>query len=146
MIGCGIVEENEAMLAGFMGGLNREIQTILEYKEYTNITVYSILLVKLNVKCRIDKHWRELTFLQVDFHHGHRMHPLLPLHQHLHQVPPLAVIQESRHNHHYLLRAHLPSLRRALLLPWHQQGTQVILFVVVVREEGILRENANHSV
>ena len=22
----------------FMGGLNREIQTILEYKEYTNIT------------------------------------------------------------------------------------------------------------
>ena len=26
------------MLAPFMGGLNREIQTILEYKEYTNIT------------------------------------------------------------------------------------------------------------
>ena len=26
------------MLACFMGGLNREIQTILEYKEYTNIT------------------------------------------------------------------------------------------------------------
>ena len=26
------------MLAHFMGGLNREIQTILEYKEYTNIT------------------------------------------------------------------------------------------------------------
>ena len=38
MIRCGIVEENEAMLARFMGGLNREIQTILEYKEYTNIT------------------------------------------------------------------------------------------------------------
>ena len=37
MIGCGIVEENEAMLARFLGGLNREIQTILEY-EYTNIT------------------------------------------------------------------------------------------------------------
>ena len=35
---CGIVEENEAMLAHFMGGLNREIQAILEYKEYTNIT------------------------------------------------------------------------------------------------------------
>ena len=40
MIRCGIVEDNEAMLARFMGGLNREIQTILEYKEY----------------------WRELTF------------------------------------------------------------------------------------
>ena len=26
------------MLARFMSGLNREIQTILEYKEYTNIT------------------------------------------------------------------------------------------------------------
>ena len=26
------------MLARFMGGLNREIRTILEYKEYTNIT------------------------------------------------------------------------------------------------------------
>ena len=38
MIRCGIVEENEAMLALFMGGLNREIQNILEYKEYTNIT------------------------------------------------------------------------------------------------------------
>ena len=37
MVRCGIVEEN-AMLARFMGGLNREIQTILEYKEYTNIT------------------------------------------------------------------------------------------------------------
>jgi hypothetical protein len=38
MIRCGIVEDNEAMLAHFMGGLNREIQTILEYKEYNNIT------------------------------------------------------------------------------------------------------------
>ena len=38
MIRCGIVEENEAMLARFMFGLNREIQTILEYKEYNNIT------------------------------------------------------------------------------------------------------------
>ena len=26
------------MLARFLGGLNREIQTILDYKEYTNIT------------------------------------------------------------------------------------------------------------
>ena len=38
MIRCGIVEENEAMLARFLGGLNREIQTILDNKEYTNIT------------------------------------------------------------------------------------------------------------
>ena len=32
MIRCGIIEDNKAMLAHFMGGLNREIQTILEYK------------------------------------------------------------------------------------------------------------------
>ena len=38
MIQCGIVEDNEAMLACFMGGLNKEIQTILEYKDYNNIT------------------------------------------------------------------------------------------------------------
>ena len=38
MIRCGIIEDNEAMLARFMGGLNREIQTTLEYKEYNNIT------------------------------------------------------------------------------------------------------------
>ena len=38
MIICGIVEDNETMLACFMGGLNREIQTILEYKYYNNIT------------------------------------------------------------------------------------------------------------
>ena len=38
MIRCGIVEVNEAMLACFMGGLNKDIQTILEYKEYNNIT------------------------------------------------------------------------------------------------------------
>ena len=38
IIRCGIVEDNEAMLACFIGGLNREIQTILEYKEYNNIT------------------------------------------------------------------------------------------------------------
>ena len=38
MIRCGIVEDDEAILAHFMGGLNREIQIILEYKEYNNIT------------------------------------------------------------------------------------------------------------
>ena len=38
LIRCGIVEENQAMLACFMGGLNKEIQTILEYKDYNNIT------------------------------------------------------------------------------------------------------------
>ena len=117
------------MLAHFIGGLNREIQTILEYKDILISLVYSILIVKLNVKCRIDRHWRKLTFLQVDLHHRHRVHPLLPhipLHWHLRQLPPPIMVQESSHNHHYLLRAHLLGLHRALLLPWRQQGTQVI--------------------
>ena len=68
------------------------------------------------MKCRIDKHWRELTFLQADLHHGHHVHLLLQLHQHLHPVPPPAVIQENRHNHHYLPRAHLRGLHSVLLL------------------------------
>ena len=38
MIRCAIVEDNEAILARFMGGLNKEIQRILEFKEYNNIT------------------------------------------------------------------------------------------------------------
>ncbi|XP_071676944.1 uncharacterized protein [Lolium perenne] len=38
MIRCGMVEDNEAMLARFFGGLNKEIQHILDYKEYDTIT------------------------------------------------------------------------------------------------------------
>jgi hypothetical protein len=38
MIHCGIVEDNEAMLARFFGGLYKEIQHILDYKEYNTIT------------------------------------------------------------------------------------------------------------
>src|SRR3954471_10574495 len=38
LIICGLVEDNEVMLARFMGVLNKEIQTILEYKDYTTIT------------------------------------------------------------------------------------------------------------
>jgi hypothetical protein len=38
MIRCGIIEDNEAMLARFFGGLNKEIQHILDNKEYNTIT------------------------------------------------------------------------------------------------------------
>jgi hypothetical protein len=38
MIGCGILEEPDAAMACFRGGLNREIQDILDYKEYTDMT------------------------------------------------------------------------------------------------------------
>ena len=38
MIRCGILEENDAAMARFRGGLNREIQDILDYKEYADMT------------------------------------------------------------------------------------------------------------
>jgi hypothetical protein len=38
MIRCGILQENDAGMARFRGGLNREIQDILDYKEYYDIT------------------------------------------------------------------------------------------------------------
>jgi hypothetical protein len=38
MIHCGLVESDDAAMACFHGGLNREIQDILDYKEYFDIT------------------------------------------------------------------------------------------------------------
>jgi hypothetical protein len=38
MIRCGILEENDAAMARFRGGLKREIQDILDYKEYYDMT------------------------------------------------------------------------------------------------------------
>jgi hypothetical protein len=38
MIRCGILEEPDAAMARFRGGLNREIQDILDYKEYSDMT------------------------------------------------------------------------------------------------------------
>jgi hypothetical protein len=38
MIRYGIVEDNEAMLAHFFGGLNKGIRHILDYKEYNTIS------------------------------------------------------------------------------------------------------------
>jgi hypothetical protein len=38
MIRCGILEDNDAAMARFRGGLNRKIQDILDYKEYYDMT------------------------------------------------------------------------------------------------------------
>jgi hypothetical protein len=38
MLRCGLVENEEASMARFLGGLNREIYDILSYKEYNSIT------------------------------------------------------------------------------------------------------------
>jgi len=37
MLRCGLVEIEDAAMAKFVGGLNREIQDILDYKEYNSI-------------------------------------------------------------------------------------------------------------
>ena len=37
MLRCGLVETEDAAMAQFVGGLNREIQDILDYKEYNSI-------------------------------------------------------------------------------------------------------------
>jgi hypothetical protein len=37
MLRCNIEEGNEPAIARFVGGLNREIRDIVEYREYTNI-------------------------------------------------------------------------------------------------------------
>jgi hypothetical protein len=38
MLRCNLEEREDAAMAQFVAGLNREIQDILEYKEYTNMT------------------------------------------------------------------------------------------------------------
>jgi hypothetical protein len=38
MIRCGILEDNDTAMARFRGGLNHEIQDILDYKEYYDMT------------------------------------------------------------------------------------------------------------
>jgi hypothetical protein len=52
MICCGIVEDNEAVLACFFGGLNKEIQHILDYKEYNTITCLFHLACKAKLEVR----------------------------------------------------------------------------------------------
>ena len=38
LVRCGLVETDDAMRARFLGGLNRDIEDILDYKEYNSIT------------------------------------------------------------------------------------------------------------
>ena len=63
LVRCGLVETEDAMMARFLGGLNRDIQDILDYKEYNSITRLFIWLVKLKGKYRDDTTRDEVTFL-----------------------------------------------------------------------------------
>jgi hypothetical protein len=53
MLRCGLVESDDAAMARFRGGLNREIQDILDYKDYFDITTLFVgYFTTLNV-CRL---------------------------------------------------------------------------------------------
>jgi hypothetical protein len=82
MICCGILEELDTAMAHFCGGLNREIQDILDYKEYADMTS---LLAKLNAKCRDAARGYILTLLQVETRCPVQ-HLLSLRHPHLHRV------------------------------------------------------------
>jgi hypothetical protein len=56
MLRCDLIENEEAAMARFMCGLTREIQDILAYKEYTNVT----RLFHLACKAEREVHGRRL--------------------------------------------------------------------------------------
>ena len=123
----------------FMGGLNREIQTILEYKEYTNITRL------FHLACKAEREVQDRQALaRTNFSAG-RPSSRTPRASCTSTAPAApsgaTSSRDTRKQAQPPLsaRAHLRGLHRVLLLPWHQQGTQVILFVVVVREAVIMR-------
>jgi hypothetical protein len=51
MIQCGLVEGNDAAMAHFRGSLNREIQDILDYKEYADMT--QLFKFACKVECEV---------------------------------------------------------------------------------------------
>jgi hypothetical protein len=67
MIRFGIVEDNEAMLACFFGGLNKEIQHILDYKEYNTIT----RLFHLACKAKLEVRDRQPSWQRANISVGH---------------------------------------------------------------------------
>ena len=56
---CGIREDDDEISARFFGGLNRDIQNILDYKEWTHFSQLYHLALKVERKvqgCRIVQH------------------------------------------------------------------------------------------
>jgi hypothetical protein len=84
MLRSNLEEREDAVMARFFAGLNHEIQDILEYKDYANITRF-ISLVKLKGKCRVTTQVRKLIFLQGELIHGSATMDVQP-HRRLHHV------------------------------------------------------------
>jgi hypothetical protein len=84
MLHCNLEEREDAAMARFFTGLIREIQDILEYKDYANITRLFHFAVQLKGKC-IATQVRRLIFLQGELIHGSATMDVQP-HRRLHQV------------------------------------------------------------
>jgi hypothetical protein len=58
MIRCGIEEDNEQIMAHFFAGLNKDIQNILDYKEYHTINHLFHLACKAEREVQDRQPWR----------------------------------------------------------------------------------------
>jgi hypothetical protein len=70
MLRCQIDEDEELAIARFMGGLNREIRDILEYKEFNTITKSFHLACKAEREVQGGMQVQGLMFMQENLHHG----------------------------------------------------------------------------
>jgi hypothetical protein len=125
MLRCNFEEEEEYAMARFLGELNREIQDILAYKDYTNITRLFHLACKAEREVQGDVPVPRLIFLQGGLIRGSpaRLHILL-CHHPVISLVLLLQIQRQRQPKH-LLR---------VLLPWHLQVEQGTFSVTGARD------------
>ena len=100
LVRCGLVETDDAMMARFLGGLNRDIQDILDYKEYNSITRLFIFLAKLKGKHRDETTRGDASFLQVVTHHGDTLQLYQPLPRHHHISRIMVHFQQVRNQLH----------------------------------------------
>jgi hypothetical protein len=108
MIRCGIVEDNEAMLARFFGCLNKEIQRILDYKKYNTIThlFYLACKAELEVQDR-QPSWRRANN-SAGCTSSLSARQSAPLLMRMHQRLPTPSTPRPHHERHlFLLHQHL---------------------------------------
>jgi hypothetical protein len=85
MIRCGILEEPDGAMAHFRGGLNCDIQDILDYKEYVDMTQLFEFACKAEREVQDAARGHILTLLPVETHR--LVQDLLSLcHRHLHRM------------------------------------------------------------
>jgi hypothetical protein len=69
MLRCGLVESDDAAMVCFRGGLNKEIQDILDYKDYFDITTLFEYACKAEREVQDDDQRHILTLLQAGVRH-----------------------------------------------------------------------------